>query len=859
MEQNWQHVKEVFYEALAKSDFDRPAFLDEACVGNAEFRSQVEVLLDSYRSGFLEDSAWPDVIGEESKPQFEEGTQLGNYRIVKMLGRGGMGDVYEAIDLSLDRRVALKFLSESLRNDKSARKRFHKEAQAIAMLEHPNICAVYGIDQAGDDDFMVMQYVDGVPLDQALRNIEIDQTKFVSIARQIAGAVAFAHENGIIHRDLKPANIMLTGDGTIKVLDFGLAKIVEQKNQFRTSPESINLSGEGLIAGTVAYMSPEQLRGEPLDYQTDIFSLGVIFYELVSKANPFPGKNKAEIISAVLRDDPITETNALQTTAPDLVGLIGKCIEKKKEDRFQDIGAIITELDAVGKGVAISHRGSTYARRIVAAIALLFAIVASAFLGISYYSGKNLGLPAFASSRPQVLAILPFTVDEAIKDKEYLAEDMTQSIAAKLSKLSSLKIRNLSSVSRYKNKNVEPLTVCQNLGCDAVLSGTIVNTEGKLSVRVDLRRAADNSVTNSKEFLIDEPTLTEDLSADVAEKLKINLTEQDKGGLVRRETESSEARSLYLTGRYHLKLKDQWNDIPKAIAAFTQAKDIDPNYAKAWGGLAVAYLLQSTPGAPNATPPAQSAQQARTAAAKAVELDPTISDGHYAFGQINSRYEWNWPEAESNYRNSLSIDPDFTPARIGLIGVLRLLGRHDEALEHVERIRELDPLSVTVDVQTALILFGQRDFARMGTVLTDALSRSPGDKRLIYVLVYQLVLTGRASEAVEMLRPMYETSSEDDKILLAAPLGLAYGKSGMKSQANAIIRDLTEFGTRRYVPAQEKVLINIALHDYDGAFENLRKSCEERFASFPSLVDGAMLDEIRQDPRFAEIKRCANL
>ncbi|MFT3743458.1 MAG: serine/threonine-protein kinase [Pyrinomonadaceae bacterium] len=445
-EQNWERVKEVFYAALERPAPERQSFLDEACSGNAQFRSQVEILLDSYDSGFLEYNIWPDVIGD-TQPHLSDGSEIGQYRITRLIGQGGMGEVYEALDTKLDRRVALKFLSRSLRDDASARRRLKKEAQAVAMLDHPNICSIYSIEEVDDEIFIAMQYIDGVSLDQSLRTTDIDTARFFTIAKQITAAVAFAHDHGIIHRDLKPANIMLTSDGTVKVLDFGLAKIIERKSLGPNTPDSIQLSTEGLIAGTIAYMSPEQLRGEPLDYQTDIFSLGVIFYELLTGANPFQRKTKAETISAIL-----SETVSGDSTVPFAAkNVIDRCLEKDMYDRYLTVKEVGRELDS--RYDPLFRTGLAYLQLHKTAATLTFfaVILVAALIGI--YTG----VPSIFG-RQRTIAVLPIVYENPPIDQKYFAEDLTRTIVQKLSGVGSLKVRDGSDNSQMKANAVDPLS-----------------------------------------------------------------------------------------------------------------------------------------------------------------------------------------------------------------------------------------------------------------------------------------------------------------------------------------------------------------------------------------------------------------
>ncbi len=862
--ERWKVIEDVFHTALPLSQNERAKYLHGFADTDPQLFAEVTSLLSSfdYESAFL-DAPVVDLgltVIHKNGHQERVKTVVGNYAIGGKLGSGGMGDVYEAIDTKLNRKVALKFLSDSLRKDGAAKSQLRKEAQAIAMLEHPNICAVYGIDQSDDDDFIVMQYIDGVPLDEALRNIEIDDAKFVAIAGQIAAAVAFAHGNGIIHRDLKPANILLTDDGTVKVLDFGLAKIVEQKNKFRSTPISVGLSGDGLIVGTIAYMSPEQLRGEILDYQTDIFSLGAVFYEILTKRSLFQRPTKAETISAILNDQISQASLRAEGIAPCWAYIVAGCLEKEKYKRLRNITEVLAHLDGFQSN-RLALFGA-FRKRLILGLLFMVLVLSAGVLAVFYSLERQGPSPGVVLGQKPNVAILPIIFEGPASEKAALADDLTQSIVQKLSKLSGVRIKSGAYISRYKEKDIDPIIAGNELRTDTVFTGRLENGTDGVVLKTRIVRTSDGALVDSEELKVDEADLTrlpEKIVVRIAGKIGIHLSEADRNKMGTPETESNEAKSLYLLGLYHSRQNKDGNQVEKAIAAFTSAKDIDQNYAKAWAGLAVAYLFQSTPGAKNAISPEVSADLATKAAQKAIDLDNTLADAYYALAQINVRYDWNWKEAEINDRMAINLDPEFLPARAGLINVLRLQERYDEALEEVKKTREIDPLTISNDLQEASIHYKRRDYQRTGDLLQAALQRSPNNQRVKYMMAYHLLVTGQPNAAARLLEPLYNSPKDEDKVIAGAPLGMAYAKQGMDKRALRLIRDLAGFEANTYVPSQEKALIYMALGDYDKAFENLMLSCAERFSSFPGLINDPIVDELRRDPRFAELRNCANL
>lgn len=853
----WEKVEQIFHAALNLPSEDRKLYLERECDGDADLVSEVESLLQSFErdSDFLDEPVFE--LGLEAfngKPQKNlTGSTIGFYQLRERIGAGGMGEVYQAFDTRLSRRVALKFLNDSLGNDKTAKHQLVKEAQAVARLEHSNICAVYDIVQSDEHHFIVMQYIDGETLGESAAERNISVEEFKSIARQIVTAVAYAHSHGVLHRDLKPGNIMLTSEGQIKVLDFGLAKIIPQK-QFPgldSTNDTGRFSQNGLIIGTVSYMSPEQLRGEKLDYRSDIFAVGIILYELLAKEHPFSRKSQAETIAAVLDGKPSSLHRLVPDFPANLVSIVEKCLAKDRDQRFQSAAEMLVELDKTGsenlREIASKRRLKFYVKTAFAA-AILIAVLTFAYF---YGAGRS----------PRKIAVLPISFEVPQAEKEYLAYGLTQGLIDKLSHLSDLNVKNESLTARYRDKLTEPRDAGKELNVDAVLTGIIKNRAGELVLETRLIRTSDGVLIDSFNEKIDETKLIElpeSIASRIIGKIQTRLTDEDKNRLQKRDTESEAAKNLYFEGRFYLKTKKGNDYADKAIQAFTNAKDLDLHFAKAWAGLADAYLSKSGPGVKAAIKPQLAAESAKMAANRAVELDNTLCEAYNSLGLINLKYEWNWREAESNFRTAINCDTDLLPAYFGLINVLIFRERFDEALAEAAKIKGIDPFSVSSDNQIAQIYYRKRDYGQVDKILSELLPGFPGDTRLRNIRVYQFLITGQYKEAVEILEPVYRSEKEEDRILAAAPLGFALAKMGRSNEALKIIEALGAFKDV-YVPAQEKSLIYVGLGDYDKAFENLNKSCDERFGSLPGWVGDPLVDEVKSDPRFAAIKKCVNL
>jgi TolB-like protein/thioredoxin-like negative regulator of GroEL len=851
---NWRQVETIFHTALGLGGDERVSYLSEKCSGDAALLSEVESLIFAFEneSDFLEEPAFSlglNVLGHGTEKDLT-GEKIGFYEIREKLGGGGMGDVYLADDTRLNRKVALKFLKGNFGDDKWAKRQFMKEAQAVAMLEHPNICAVHSIEEIDEHNFIVMQFVEGDTLGKFISGRELSLEKILSIAHQMIGAVALAHSHGIIHRDIKPGNIMITSEGLVKVLDFGLAKVVEQKHKTGRAEEHSQISQNGLILGTVSYMSPEQLRAERLDFRSDIFGVGIVLYEMLAKESPFSRKSQAETIAAILSDQPASLKD-IEMPIPEALGfIVQKCLNKDKEKRFQSAAEILVELDKV-ESAAIPRRIKGFFVKFVlaAATAVLLVVLFAMF----FYTGK---------ASPKTLAVLPITFENAPADKEYLADGLTKIFIDKLSRLPDLKVKNESLTSRYKDGATEPQTAGKELNADVVLVGKIQKRGEELVLVATLLRTSDGSVIDTYEKGISETglsSLEEDISTRVLSKLNSSVSTEDKSRLAKKDTESEEAKAAYLRGRFYLKRKTQSDDPQRAKNAFTEAKDLDQNFAKAWAGLADAYLALASPGTVGAMSPEQAVTSAKKAANKALELDNALCDSYNSLGLIALRYEWNWSEAETYFRTALAYDPEFLPARNGLVLVLTTLQRFDEAMLEAEKIKKYDPLSVTSDLQQALISYRKYDFEQSDRILTELLQRFPNDRNIRNVRVYQLMKTQRFNEALDILEPAYASEDKNEKVFAAAPLGYAYGKMNRRTEALKIIEDLKKLEKNGYIPAQERAIIYIGTGDFDRALEQLKLSCAERFASLPGLVVDPLVDEMKSDPRFVEIRRCVNL
>ena len=854
---NWHKVEEIFHQALTFERGERSSYLEQSCSHDPLLLDEINSLITSFENDidFMEspvDDLSLSVIHQNTEKTRTD-TTLGFYQIGEKIGSGGMGEVYAAIDTKLNRKVALKFLSDSFKNDSLAKRQLRKEAQAIAMLEHPNICAVYGIEEIEDDSFIVMQFLEGTTLEKCLNNIAITPQLFKSLAKQIVEAVAFAHSHGVIHRDLKPGNIMLSNDGNIKVLDFGLAKIVGQQKMLEqnNASHSNQVSQSGLVIGTISYMSPEQLRGEKLDYQTDIFSLGIIFYELLAKQNPFHRKTQAETIAAILSDSSITAANITQKPPSGIVNLVDRCLEKDRNKRFQSTAEILIELESTESETLVrsnaKQRRNFFVKSALAAVVLVIVFATGLFF--------------FNSKRAQrTVAVLPISFEDAPGGKEYLADGLTQSIIEKLSNLTGLRVKSEFIVNRYKGKIFEPLNAGKELNVDAVLVGTIKNGLDGLVLETKLIRVSNGELIDPYESKIDEANLIElpqNIAFRIVDKIQSNLTDDDKNKIAKKDTEIPEAKRLYIRGRYYLE-RQEWEDLKNAERDFRDATNLDPLYAKAWTGLADTYTLFSVPGHKGSMAPEQAAKSAKAAAKRAIEIDDSLCEPYVSLGMIQLRYDWEWKEAESNFRAAINRNSEFPQAHLGLSNLLIIKRDYAGSIDEAKKAREFSPFSVVPYLSLARSYYFEKDYERMEKVLTESLELFPNHKRLRYFRGLQYLATGKLQESAQIFEKIYQ----EDKVYGAAPLGLSYGRLGRKDDARnilAVLDDLSKKEGGDYVAPQEKAIVHLGLGEIDKVFDYLNKACQERYPAFPFVTTDPIFDELRTNSSFAGLKVCANL
>jgi serine/threonine-protein kinase len=846
-DKDWREIETLFHAALELEAHKRHAYLAGACVGKESLLPEVQSLLNAFESKntLLEENAFGIGLAvlHDGSGSSMSGKSLGPYKILTALGKGGMGEVYLAEDTRLGRNVALKFLSGELIDDERAKRQLIKEAQAVAMLDHQNICAVYGIEEYDGHSFIVMQYVEGETLAHLIRSGKLQLAQILPLAQQIVSALAEAHAHGIVHRDIKPSNIMVTPSGHVKVLDFGLAKMLwPERDASGVAPDPVSLaSSSELIAGTVAYMSPEQLRAEKLDGRSDIFSFGVLLYELIVGKNPFACASDAETISAILTSKP----RPLGRLAPGMtyeVGRIaGRCLEKGREQRYQSAAELLPVLDKVRRTGGSWYRRPLL-RRVAALVVALVLIAGAVFM-----------FPRLQPAKAQSLAVIPIANESTDSDVDYLTDGLTEGLIGRLARSSSLRVKPLTQVSEYKQEGIDARAVGQSLGVDAVMVGKVVRQEKGMLLQARLIRTADGSELWHEDFEFSLTGLSL-LETNISEKITAELRVQaspDSGATqaATRWSPDPEALRNYLYGRAFMQKRDAGN-IRKAISFLEKAVELDPAYARAHAALAECYISLPSP-AYGSLKTQDVMYLARSEAVKSLEIDEKSTEAHAALGAFKLKYEWKWSEAENEFKRAIELDPDYATAHYWYSQLLMVTGRMSEAVAESEKAHDLDPSSSINDMNVGRALYFARQYDRAEVHLNGILEKKPGDIRALYVLGYIYQQTGMYDKALEIFEKSYAT----DKILWAAPLGYTYGRMGRKDRALRVLRDLDELSRENNIHPHERALIYIGLNDVDNAFKWLEESYAERFASVPYMMTEPIYDNLRSDARFADFGR----
>ena len=742
------------------------------------------------------------------------GKTISHYKILEKLGEGGMGVVYKAEDTRLRRPVALKFLLPELTRDPQAKERFINEARAASALDHPNICTIYEIAETDEGQLLIaMAFYDGESLKAKISRGPLDVGEATGIAAQIAAGLARAHSRGIIHRDVKPANIIVTTDGIAKIIDFGLAMLAGGARLTRT----------GRTTGTAAYMSPEQARGGDLDLRTDVWSFGVVLYEMLTGRLPFRCEYEIALIYSILNDEPKPVTSLRDAVPPGLERVVDKALAKRPSERYQSVAEMSADVCAASEELSGARAAPGQGRR------------------------EETG----AGPRKKSIAVLPFRSLSDSKEDEYFSDGTTEDIITQLSKVRELKVISRTSIMRYKHTDKSIPEIGRELGVATILEGSVRRAGGRVRIVAQLLDVQTDEHMWAETYdrsMEDVFAIQSDVAEKIAAALRTELSPVEKERIGRKPTESMEAYNLYLKGRFYWN-KRRPDDLKVAVDYFNKAIETDPRYALAYAGLASAYVI--LPGYTGVAP-TKFMPKAEAAARRALELDPTLGEAHAVLGQIKMMYEWDWAGGESEFKKAIELNPSYPTAHHWYCLGLSVVGRYDEAWVEIRRAQELDPLSLVISSCLGGGFYYERQFDKALDQFKKTLELDPNFAPAHLDVGLACLALGRSDEAIAEFQKVRELVGSGPYGL--AGLGYAYAQIGRKSEAEQILRELLQFLEQGYAVSYDIAGVYLGLKDKDKALDWLEKAYEERSIDRFAYMH-PVWDELHSDPRFTAIMR----
>ena len=868
-DKRWEQIEQLYHSTLEKDLKERKAFLANATGGDEELRREVESLLayEDRAAQFIESPAVEvaaRMMAENARTKVMSGQMIKQYKIIEPLGAGGMGEVYLAEDTRLNRKVALKFLPEHLVEDKDHLRRFEQEARAVAALSHPNVCTIHEvIETAEHSHCIVMEYVDGITLRKQISKGRMEVEEALDIGVQVASVLSAAHASGIVHRDIKLDNIMVRRDGYVKVLDFGLAKLTETRAQALTSEtETRKLSDKttpGLVIGTVAYMSPEQARGLPVDERTDIWSLGVVIYEIVSGQKPFRGQTATDVIVSIASQEPQSLTSLSSDVPPRLDQIVTRALAKDLDTRYQTADDLLVDLKNLRRDLDIESGVQRLKpptpvnrsrNRIFIAAAIITAIVIAGFIYSRLSRERSTTGPA---ADVRSLAVLPLENLSGDASQEYFADGMTDALITDFAKIGALRVISRASVMQYKGGRKTVQEIGRELNVDAILTGSVVRADEKVRITVQLFQAADglNLWADSYERdLRDTLALQRDVTRDIVGKIRIKLTPQEQGRIGNVRPVNPDAYDDYLRGKFYLNRQDQQSN-EAAIAALEKAVSNDGNFAAAHAELAQAYVWKLFLFAPNEP---RLAERAYTETNEALELDPDSAVAYLARGRLQWTPANSFPheKAIQDYKRALELDPNLDEARNQLALVYSHIGALEESLRESQKAINTNPTNNLAQFRIGETLNFQGKYEQ-GLTALQGIPAGTNPELVGQQIVWALFNLGRKDEAASKLEELLKDHPEDNRGLLTSLQAILAASAGQQKLAEEKIKlaisrgkGFGHFHHTTYYIACAYALMNKT----EQAMTYLEATANDGFPCYPMFERDPNLNNLRSNSRF---------